>query len=182
MKTNSKNKGSRFERTIAKWFEEWTGYKFSRTPGSGGWAKAKDAFGDLVCTDEKHGRRFPFSIECKNYKDIKFEHLLLGNKACKIKSFWDQAVHDANRCNKIPMLIMKYNGMAKNEGFLIVNGSIANLLAAQLGDGENSNTGRFMYIGNKNLDIDVYVFMLSDIKSKVDYSILYKEAKKLIKK
>lgn len=53
MRKNSRNKGSRFERTIAKAWESWTGYKFSRTPGSGGWAKAKDAMGDLVCTDEK---------------------------------------------------------------------------------------------------------------------------------
>ena len=42
MRKNSRNKGSRFERTIAKAWETWTGYKFSRTPGSGGWAKAKD--------------------------------------------------------------------------------------------------------------------------------------------
>ena len=81
MSTNSKNKGNRFERTIAKFFQDWTGYKFSRTPGSGGWAKAKDSFGDLVCTDEKHSRRFPFSIECKSYQDLKFEHILLGTKS-----------------------------------------------------------------------------------------------------
>ena len=180
MKTNSKNKGSRFERTITKWFEEWTGYKFSRTPGSGGWAKSKDAFGDLVCTDEKHGRRFPFSIECKNYKDIKFEHLLLGNKACKIKSFWDQAVHDAIRCNKIPMLIMKYNGMAKNEGFMVVSSVVADLLAKQLS--KEPDQARFMCIMNRSTVGDLYVFLLSDIKRLVDYPILYKEAKKLIKK
>lgn len=102
MRKNSRNKGSRFERTIAKAWESWTGYKFSRTPGSGGWAKAKDAMGDLVCTDEKHSRRFPFSIECKNYQDIKFEHILLGLKSCKIISFWEQATKDAKRAGKYP--------------------------------------------------------------------------------
>lgn len=179
MKTNSKNKGSRFERTVAKWFEDWTGYKFSRTPGSGGWAKAKDSFGDIVCTDEKHSRRFPFSIECKNYKDINFEHILLGTKTCKIKSFWDQAVHDASRCNKIPLLIVKYNGMPKSEGFLIVDSRVANILASHLS--VVSESARFMYVANRNLDIEVTIFMLSDIKDNVDYTALYKEVKKLIK-
>lgn len=104
MRKNSRNKGSRFERTIAKAWESWTGYKFSRTPGSGGWAKAKDAMGDLVCTDEKHSRRFPFSIECKNYQDIKFEHILLGLKSCKIISFWEQATRMLNVQEKYPYL------------------------------------------------------------------------------
>lgn len=38
---NSKNKGSRFERTICKWFQDWTGYEFNRVPASGGlrWKK-----------------------------------------------------------------------------------------------------------------------------------------------
>lgn len=179
MKTNSKNKGSRFERTVAKWFEDWTGYKFSRTPGSGGWAKAKDSFGDIVCTDEKHSRRFPFSIECKNYKDINFEHILLGTKTCKIKSFWDQAVHDAGRCNKIPLLIVKYNGMPKDEGFLIVDGRVADIIASHLS--VVSESARFMYVANRNLDIEVTIFMLSDIKDNVDYGALYKEVKMLIK-
>lgn len=179
MKTNSKNKGSRFERTVAKWFEDWTGYKFSRTPGSGGWAKAKDSFGDIVCTDEKHSRRFPFSIECKNYKDINFEHILLGTKTCKVKSFWDQAVHDAGRCNKIPLLIVKYNGMPKDEGFLIVDGRVADIIASHLS--VVSESARFMYVANRNLDIEVTIFMLSDIRHNVDYPTLYKEVKKLIK-
>lgn len=118
---NSKNKGGRFERSIAKLFENWTGYKFSRTPGSGGWAKAKDAMGDLVCVDEKHGHRFPFSIECKFHKEINFEHVLLGNKKCKILEFWEQARRDAIRADKVPVLIMKYNGMPKDEAFVVLN-------------------------------------------------------------
>ena len=124
MAKNSKNKGSRFERVVAKFWQDWTGYTFSRTPGSGGWAKAKDSFGDLVCTDSRHSRRFPFSIECKSYQDIRFEHLLLGNKSCKILSFWEQATYDAKRANKIPILIMKYNNMPKEEAFFLIELSI----------------------------------------------------------
>lgn len=40
-KVNSKQKGSRFERSICKFFQDWTGYEFSRVPASGGlrWKK-----------------------------------------------------------------------------------------------------------------------------------------------
>lgn len=173
MSTNSKNKGNRFERTIAKFFEDWTGYKFSRTPGSGGWAKAKDSFGDLVCTDEKHSRRFPFSIECKSYQELKFEHILLGVKSCRILSFWDQALNDANKAGKIPMLIMKYNNMPKGEAFLMVDIELSKLIDKQ------PLKKPTMAISTENHYFKVY--MLSDIKN-IDYKTLYKEARKLLKK
>lgn len=175
MSTNSKNKGNRFERTIAKFFQDWTGYKFSRTPGSGGWAKAKDSFGDLVCTDEKHSRKFPFSIECKSYQDLKFEHILLGTKSCKILSFWSQAIYDAERANKIPMLVMKYNNMPKGEAFMMVDDRLINLINHQ----ESNLKKPTMVINTQEHIFGVY--MLSDIKN-INYSLLYKEARKLLKK
>ena len=108
---NSKNKGSRFERTICKWFQDWTGYEFNRVPASGGlrWKKTDNITSDITCTDPKHSKRFKLSVECKSYNDLKFEHILLGNKGCKILSFWEQASNDAIRGNKIPVLIMKYS-------------------------------------------------------------------------
>ena len=117
---NSKNKGSRFERTICKWFQDWTGYEFNRVPASGGlrWKKTDNITSDITCTDPKHLKRFKLSVECKSYNDLKFEHILLGNKGCKILSFWEQASNDAIRGNKIPVLIMKYNNMPKGEAFL----------------------------------------------------------------
>lgn len=93
---NSKNKGNRFERKIAGFFTKWTGYKFERNrAGSGAWHSNKDSTSDLTCTDERHAHRCKISIECKNYKEIKFEHLLLGNKGCDILKFWEQASKDA---------------------------------------------------------------------------------------
>lgn len=175
MRKNSRNKGSRFERVIAKAFEAWTGYKFSRTPGSGGWAKAKDAMGDLVCTDEKHSRRFPLSIECKNYQDIKFEHLLLGNKTCKIHDFWEQATKDANRAKKLPVLIMRYNSMPKGEAFFVI--------------GFNTGLDLYIKVNYPNLinmtiqtdSIKISVYMFKEIQKEVDYQPLYKYAHKLLK-
>lgn len=125
MPTNSKNKGNRFERAICKFFKEWSGYEFSRVPQSGGlrWKKADNITSDVVCTDDKHGRRFPFSIECKFHKEIKFEDILLDNKS-KILEFWDQASGDANRAKKLPLLIMRYNNMPSGDGFLVMDGDL----------------------------------------------------------
>ena len=176
MSTNSKNKGNRFERTIAKFSQDWTGYKFSRTPGSGGWAKAKDSFGDLVCTDEKLSRRFPFSIECKSYQDIRFEHLLLGNKSCKILSFWEQATYDAKRANKIPILIMKYNNMPKEEAFFLIESNISNIIF----ETQEQLLKKPNMVLNINKDIHLSVYMLSDIKN-LSYQGIYKLAKKVLK-
>lgn len=170
MRKNSRNKGSRFERSVAKAWESWTGYKFSRTPGSGGWAKAKDAVGDLVCTDEKHSRRFPFSIECKSYQDIKFEHLLLGNKTCKIHDFWDQASRDANKINKLPILIMRYNSMPKDEAFFGVGPVLTKWLT------ENYNL-KFMIVNVP--DINIGIFMFSEVQKLVKYKDIYKYVRKL---
>lgn len=174
MRKNSRNKGSRFERTIAKAWETWTGYKFSRTPGSGGWAKAKDAMGDLVCTDEKHFRRFPFSIECKNYQEIKFEHILLGLKSCKIISFWEQATKDAKRAGKIPILIMRYNSMPKGEAFFIVEaGEIDSFLM--------NNCSELSRMEIKTLKVHLAVYMFKEIQRLVTYSDVFKYARKLNK-
>ena len=103
---NSKNKGNRFERKIAGFFTKWTGYKFERNrAGSGAWHSNKDSTSDLTCTDERHAHRCKISIECKNYKEIKFEHLLLGNKGCDILKFWEQASKDAKRANNCSGLL-----------------------------------------------------------------------------
>lgn len=176
MKTNSKNKGSRFERVVAKAFEEWTGYSFSRTPGSGGWAKAKDSFGDIVCTDSTHSKRFPFSIECKFYKEIKFEHILLGNKSCKILDFWEQAKRDASIIHKEPILIMRYNSMPSGEAFCMVQREAldAILEKKKLRLVEKP----IMYI--EVLKESVAIIMFSDILS-LPYQDVYKVMRKRLK-
>lgn len=172
MRKNSRNKGSRFERSVAKAWESWTGYKFSRTPGSGGWAKAKDAVGDLVCTDYTHSRRFPFSIECKSYQDIKFEHLLLGNKTCRIHSFWEQACRDANKVGRLPILIMRYNSMPKGEAFFVVGKELTDWLSENMPLKYMTITIKDTYLG---------IFMFKEIQNIVNYRDIYKYARKLVK-
>ena len=64
------------------------------------------------------------------------------------------------------MLIVKYNGMPKDEGFLMVDSRVSDLIASQLS--VVSESARFMYVANRNLELEVTVFMLSDIKAYVD--------------
>lgn len=122
MAINSKSKGNKNERELCNWWKDWSGLEFSRVPASGGlrWKKKDDITGDVIMTDERHSRRFPFSIEAKSYKDIKFEALLLGTKKNKLIDFWEQAKEDGNRGNKLPILFMRYNGMPKSTWYTCI--------------------------------------------------------------
>src|SRR5687768_14412470 len=116
---NSRAKGSRNERDLCKVLKVWTGYDFARTPSSGGlrWKKTDNITGDIVCCEE--GVKFLFTIECKSYKGINFEHLLYSKNA-KIREFWKQAKDDSDRSKKLPLLFMRYNGLPKNFHFVVL--------------------------------------------------------------
>lgn len=117
-RVNSKRKGSKNERAIAKQFSEWTGLEFSRTPSSGGlrWKRQDDTVGDIVCTDKKK-QYFRFCVEAKFHEDINFNSLIGNNKSDIIK-FWIQSQEEAVRSSKIPLLFMRYNLMKKGVHFL----------------------------------------------------------------
>lgn len=119
-KINSRRKGARNENKIAKLFEIWTNKKFAKTPASGGlnWKHTMVA-GDIVCTTEGH--YFPFCIEAKTYQDINFIHLLdTKKKGVKVKEFWEQCLTDSKKANKVPLLLMRYNGMAKDLHYVMM--------------------------------------------------------------
>lgn len=176
-RVNSRAKGSRFERVVCKSFESWSGYEFSRTPASGGlrWKKTDNISSDVVCSDPKHSRKFPFSVEVKNYQNIKFEHLLLGNKTCKIHDFWEQATEDANRAKKLPVLIMRYNSMPKGEAFFVIGFNTALDLYIKV------NYPNLINMTVQTGDIQISVYMFKEIQKEVDYQLLYKYARKLLK-
>lgn len=140
--SNSRAKGSKNERELSKWWQKWSGLEFSRVPASGGlrWQKKDDITGDLICTDPRRSRRFPFSIETKFYKDINFEHLILGNKKQKIIEFWEQAKEDGARANRIPILFMRYNMMPKATWFVAMETRVFKELYKQRG-----GTDKFEY-------------------------------------
>lgn len=171
---NSKRKGSKFERDIAKWLTSWTGFKFQRTPYSGANHLSRDLASDIMCADERHAHRCKISIECKFYRDIRFEHILLGTKGSEIEKFWRQAERDALRSKKIPILIMRYNSMPKSEFFMVVDSELAE---GFLTEGMYDN--RFMAINTD--EYSLYVFMASAVKATVNYKDIHKLAKNLLK-
>lgn len=173
---NSKNKGNKFEREVAKWFTKWSGYKFERNRDSGAWHSNKDSVSDITCTDEKHAHKCKISIECKSYKEIKFEHVLLGNKGCDILKFWQQASKDAQRANRVPILCMRYNSMPKGEFFFVVN----KILARRIFAFPELMKYPFMTLSTPN-DGDLNIFMASAIKETVPYNDVHKQAKYYLK-
>jgi hypothetical protein len=117
MSSPQKNKGSGFEREIAKYLSEKYGESFIRAPGSGAYIggtnthrkerlsenQIKSFKGDIIPPDTwSH-----FNAECKSYADFPFHLLLTGD--CKVIDAWiDQLmdVADPDDCN---ILFLKFN-------------------------------------------------------------------------
>lgn len=173
---NSKKKGSRFELKVSKWFTKWTSFKFGRTPYSGANHQSRDLSSDIMCQDERHAHRCKISVECKNYKEIKFEHILLGNKGCDILKFWEQASKDAKRANKVPILCMRYNSMPSEEFFFVVGKNLSSVFYKPLFD-----KAPIMVIDVPKIDEILYVFMASDILKNISYELVHKQAKLILK-
>lgn len=173
---NSKKKGSRFELKVSKWFTKWTSFKFGRTPYSGANHQSRDLSSDVMCQDERHAHRCKISVECKNYKEIKFEHILLGNKGGDILKFWEQASKDAKRANKVPILCMRYNSMPSEEFFFVVGKKLSSVFYKPLFD-----KAPIMVIDVPKIGEILYVFMASDILKNVSYKLVHKQAKLILK-
>ncbi len=173
---NSKAKGSKNERELCKLMQQWTGYDFARVPSSGGlrWKDTDNTVGDIICTDKLHGRRFRFAIETKFYKDINFEHLILGNKKVKINEFWQQAEEDGKRAGKEPLLLMRYNGMPKQTYFVMMDIELFNII---LGNGISFEYPYFKVIETNKQR----VVLNSNDLIKVNYQQLHKQTKQWLK-
>ena len=107
-RTNSKAKGSRFERKIATMFNDrFKTTEFSRTPGSGAFATTHSLpehlqiYGDLIAP-----KNFKYCIECKKgYKNIKINNLL--DYSSQLWKFIQQCEKDSIKCNKEPMVLFQ---------------------------------------------------------------------------
>lgn len=177
---NSRAKGSRNERNVAKLMHDWTGYEFARTPQSGGlhWKK-KHTTGDIVCIDDLHGSRFAFSIECKFHEDLDLLHLIddtIGKKSNKITLFWDQAENDAKKVNKIPLLFMRRNGMKAGMHFVVMPTNFFLLWLSTIGP-MICKYGIFHYT-NPNY---AFTIINSEDLIETDYMIFHKLGRKVMK-
>jgi len=101
----SRRKGKKFQKKVAEVISSWwTGgpKNFRSTPGSGGWDKGL-APGDLI--PSKGFEEFPFSIECKKRKKAKLEVPALLSTDSALRDWWAQTTFDAQKSDKIPLLI-----------------------------------------------------------------------------
>ena len=119
---NSKNKGNKAERVVAKLFEDWTGEEWCRVPQSGGlqWSNKILASGDIMMTDPLALAHFPFSIEVKFYKEITFQDLILPNQST-LQKFYTQSQRDGESIGKLPLVMFRYNRMPKNMFFVMMD-------------------------------------------------------------
>lgn len=129
-----KQKGNNYEGQIAKKLSKALApLTFMRSPGSGarlggknfatfshmfGEDATKLFVGDVVPTNEKDCElQFKFSIECKSYKTPdNFPGLVSGN--ANFFKWFEESVVDAEKIQKLPMLIFKWNHTASFVGVL----------------------------------------------------------------
>ena len=117
MSSPQKNKGSGFEREVAKFLSELYGESFIRAPGSGAYVGGKNQArtqflnegqirsfkGDIV-----PGESFSkMNIECKFYADFPFHLLLSGD--CKVIDTWRGQLMEVADSDDINLLFMKFN-------------------------------------------------------------------------
>jgi hypothetical protein len=124
-------KGSSFERYIAKYLSVWlTGsekpYQYWRMPGSGGLATISEENADLSgdirsLTQQAAFLTEIFSIELKaGYPKTSFWQLFANIKHFNIEEFWFQCCTDANKADKIPMLIYNKSNRRKIIGIDLI--------------------------------------------------------------
>ena len=107
-KKNSRDKGNRGQRAVAKLLSTWWGAEFASTPLSGGFATKRfrddwNAAADVVTPDDT----FPFSVEVKWQEDWCLD-TLLTSEVGKVWKWWEQCVDEAPE-GRIPLLVFKRN-------------------------------------------------------------------------
>jgi Holliday junction resolvase len=112
---NSKKKGNRVEREMAKILSDRFGQTFKRVPASGaigtqlhGIDIREDAqeilSGDLICP-----KKFTFSVEVKSRESFNFWDLIADDTINEIDDWIMQAEGDAIASKKEPLIIFKAN-------------------------------------------------------------------------
>ncbi len=117
MPSPQKQKGSGYEREVAKYLSEKYGESFIRAPGSGAYVGGKNQVRKEVLHegqirsfkgDVVPGHSFKrMNIECKFYADFPFHLLLTGD--CKVIDAWIDQLMDVADIDDVNLLFMKFN-------------------------------------------------------------------------
>lgn len=174
--TQKGNRGQNKARVVIK---NWAKKKFKSSSQSGMPGYNHDPHkGDILCDTEGH--YFPFTVEVKNYREINFCQLLQPNlKNVLILDFWKQCAGDAKICKKVPMLMMRFNGLPKNFFFVVITQEFAKLihLDLALANEESLVSLRYQDYGTST----ALMIMRSDQVFRSDYKDIKKIAKNHIK-
>jgi len=116
MSSPSKNKGSGFEREVAKYLSDTYSESFIRAPGSGAYTGGSNNFRKKVLHENQvrnfkgdiiPGESFPLlNCECKFYADFGFHQLYTGSA---VLASWLQQLMDAADGGDLNILFMKFN-------------------------------------------------------------------------
>lgn len=118
----AKQKGSAYERVVAKRLSEITGESFMRAPGSGAFIGGKNA-GRKEILHEGQIRVFKgdvapgpsysnFNIECKSYKSFPFHKLITNDQIPLLNEWIDQMLSVADEDDN-NILFMKFNNIGE---------------------------------------------------------------------
>ena len=99
---DSRAKGAEGEKQVKDLLRKHTGLPFERVPMSGALPFMK---GDLFVPDTA----LIYCIEVKFYKNSHFDDKILTNKSSEFIRWWDQAVEQAKKTERIAVLFFKYN-------------------------------------------------------------------------
>jgi hypothetical protein len=116
MPSPSKNKGSGFEREVAKYLTDTYGESFIRAPGSGAFTGGSNSHRRTVLHENQvrsfkgdivPGESFPLmNVECKFYADFGFHQLFSGSA---VLASWIKQVMDAADTSDVNIIFMKFN-------------------------------------------------------------------------
>jgi hypothetical protein len=116
MSSPSKNKGSGFEREVAKYLSDTYSESFIRAPGSGAYTGGSNSHRKAVLHENQvrsfkgdiiPGESFPLlNCECKFYADFGFHQLYTGSA---VLASWLQQLMDAADGGDLNILFMKFN-------------------------------------------------------------------------
>lgn len=149
---NSKQKGNTNERACAKALKLWTGVPFVRVPASGGlrWQNATNTAADLICDSADF--YFPLTVETKALAEIFTPRTLPARS--RLFTIWEQVYADAVRSDKIPLAMLRSNGMPAGEyHFILAAGMGGSMLALKVPILFSGSNGKYSIIGFKFTDV-----------------------------
>jgi len=122
---DSRAKGAEGEKQVKELLRKHTGLPFERVPMSGALPFMK---GDLFVPDTA----LHYCIEVKFYKNSHFDDKILTNKSSEFIRWWEQAVDQAKKTDRKPVLFFKYN---RSKIFVVVRD-------------EPQKTKKYMYVAH----------------------------------